>query len=92
MVIVAIAAIALIAIAAYGAQLGFHDRIARLSLAMILGGAFGNLVDPALAGPGIPTSVLYDATGREIARLYGAADWSSPEARALIAAVIKPQR
>ena len=49
-VIVAIAAIALIAIAAYGAQLGFHDRIARLGLAMILGGAFGNLLDRAIAG------------------------------------------
>jgi signal peptidase II len=49
-VIVTIAAIALIAIAAYGAQLGFHDRIARLGLAMILGGAFGNLLDRAIAG------------------------------------------
>jgi signal peptidase II len=49
-VIVAIAAIALIAIAAYGAQLGFNDRTARLGLAMILGGAFGNLLDRAIAG------------------------------------------
>jgi signal peptidase II len=49
-IIVAIAAIALLAIAAYGAQLGFHDRIARLGLAMILGGAFGNLLDRAIAG------------------------------------------
>ena len=49
-VIVVIAAIALLAIAAYGAQLGFHDRIARVGLAMILGGAFGNLVDRAFAG------------------------------------------
>ena len=49
-VIVTIAAIALLAIAAYGAQLGFHDRIARLGLAMILGGAFGNLLDRAIAG------------------------------------------
>ena len=49
-VIVGIAAIALLAIAAYGAQLGFHDRIARLGLAMILGGAFGNLLDRAIAG------------------------------------------
>jgi signal peptidase II len=50
LVIVAIAAIALLAIAAYGAQLGFHDRVARLGLAMILGGAFGNLLDRAIAG------------------------------------------
>jgi len=40
----------LLAIAAYGAQLGFHDRVARLGLAMILGGAFGNLLDRAIAG------------------------------------------
>ncbi len=46
------------------------------------------LMDPALAGPGIPASVLYDRKGHEIARMYGAADWSSPEARALIAAAI----
>jgi signal peptidase II len=49
-VIVSIAALALLAIAAYGAQLGFHDRVARLGLAMILGGAFGNLLDRAIAG------------------------------------------
>lgn len=48
------------------------------------------LMDPALAAPGIPASVLYDAKGREIARLYGSADWSSPEARALIGRVINP--
>ena len=49
-IIVAIAAIALLAIAAYGAQLGFHDRLARVGHAMILGGAFGNLLDRALEG------------------------------------------
>ena len=41
---------ALLAIAAYGAQLGFHDRLARFGLALILGGAFGNLIDRAVAG------------------------------------------
>jgi len=49
-VMIVIAAIALIAIAAYGAQLGFHERMARLGLALILGGAFGNLIDRALVG------------------------------------------
>jgi signal peptidase II len=49
-VMIAIAAIALIAIAAYGAQLGFHERMARLGLSLILGGAFGNLIDRALVG------------------------------------------
>jgi signal peptidase II len=49
-VMIIIAAIALVAIAAYGAQLGFHERIARLGLSLILGGAFGNLIDRALVG------------------------------------------
>ena len=47
---IVVASVALIAIAAYGTQLGFHDRIARLGLALILGGAFGNLLDRAIIG------------------------------------------
>jgi signal peptidase II len=49
-VMIAVAAVALVAIAAYATQLGFHERIARFGLALILGGAFGNLIDRALAG------------------------------------------
>ena len=49
-VMIAIAAVALVAIAAYATQLGFHERLARLGLALILGGAFGNLIDRAVAG------------------------------------------
>ena len=49
-VMVGIAFVALLAIAAYGTQLGFHDRLARAGLALILGGAFGNLIDRAVAG------------------------------------------
>lgn len=49
-VMIGIAAIALVAIAAYGAQLGFHERMARIGLSLILGGAFGNLIDRALVG------------------------------------------
>jgi signal peptidase II len=49
-VMIAVAAIALVAIAAYATQLGFHERIARFGLALILGGAFGNLIDRAAAG------------------------------------------
>ena len=49
-VMVAIALTALLAIAAYASQLGFQDRFARLGLALILGGAFGNLIDRAMAG------------------------------------------
>jgi len=49
-VMIGIAAIALVAIAAYSTQLGFHERMARFGLALILGGAFGNLIDRAIAG------------------------------------------
>ena len=42
-----------------------------------------------LGGTGaLPISVLYDQKGNEIGRLLGGADWSSPEAKALIQAVI----
>ncbi len=47
LVMIGIAAIALVAIAAYATQLGFHERMARYGLALILGGAFGNLIDRA---------------------------------------------
>lgn len=49
-IMIAVAALALVAIAAYGAQLGHHERLARLGLCLILGGAFGNLIDRALIG------------------------------------------
>ena len=49
-VMIGIAALALVAIATYATQLGFHERIARTGLALILGGAFGNLIDRALFG------------------------------------------
>jgi signal peptidase II len=49
-VMIGIAGMALIAIAVYATQLGFHERLARLGLALILGGAFGNLIDRAIFG------------------------------------------
>jgi signal peptidase II len=49
-VMIGIAGMALIAIAAYAAQLGFHERLARFGLSLILGGAFGNLIDRAIFG------------------------------------------
>jgi signal peptidase II len=49
-VMIGIAALALVAISVYAAQLGFHERAARLGLAFILGGAIGNLLDRAFAG------------------------------------------
>jgi signal peptidase II len=50
LVMIGVAAIALVAIAVYATQLGFHERLARFGLALILGGAFGNLIDRAVAG------------------------------------------
>jgi len=34
--------------------------------------------------PGLPTTILYDRSGREVARLGGDADWASEEALTLI--------
>ncbi|HEX2885382.1 TlpA disulfide reductase family protein [Vineibacter terrae] len=36
----------------------------------------------------LPTSVLFDAQGREVGRLQGDADWDTPEAEALVRHVI----
>lgn len=40
------------------------------------------------AGSGLPLTILYDRRGREVGRLRGAADWSSPEALKLVEAAI----
>jgi signal peptidase II len=49
-VMVLIAVLALIAVAMYAMTLPREQRIARLGLALILGGAIGNLIDRATAG------------------------------------------
>ena len=49
-VMIAIAAVALIAIAVYARQLGPEEKLSRYGLVLILGGAFGNLIDRAVAG------------------------------------------
>lgn len=40
------------------------------------------------ANPTLPVSILYDARGREVGRLNEGADWNSPEAVALIKAIM----
>ncbi len=40
---------------------------------------------------GMPTTLIIDRDGKEIARLIGPADWASPEAEAVIAAAIAAQ-
>ena len=37
---------------------------------------------------GMPTTLIVDRNGKEIARLIGPADWASPEAIAVIEAAI----
>lgn len=37
---------------------------------------------------GFPTTVIYDASGRERARLSGGADWNGPDARAVVEALL----
>src|SRR4029077_13712777 len=49
-VMIGIAALALVAISLYARQLGAHERLSRYGLALILGGAFGNLIDRATSG------------------------------------------
>jgi signal peptidase II len=61
-VMIGIAGMALIAIAAYAAQLGFHERLARFGLSLILGGAFGNLIDRAVFGHVVDFVDLYWGT------------------------------
>lgn len=48
----------------------WHDKTFRMTGELVL--------------PGFPTTILYNRTGREVARLSGEADWSSEEALALI--------
>jgi signal peptidase II len=47
---IGIAAMALVAISLYARQLGSHEKLSRYGLALILGGAFGNLIDRAVSG------------------------------------------
>ena len=48
-VMIGIAALALVAISLYARQLGSHEKLSRYGLALILGGAFGNLIDRAVS-------------------------------------------
>lgn len=43
----------------------------------------------ALRAPGLPATILVDRKGLEAGRLLGAAGWNSPEAKALIRALIE---
>lgn len=49
-VMIGMAALALVAIAFYARQLGPDEKLSRYGMILILGGAFGNLIDRAVAG------------------------------------------
>jgi signal peptidase II len=49
-VMIALAMLALVALAVYALQLGLHERLARLGMAVVLGGALGNAVGRAAIG------------------------------------------
>lgn len=49
-VMIGIAALALVAITIYARQLGSDEKLSRVGMILILGGAFGNLIDRAIAG------------------------------------------
>jgi thiol-disulfide isomerase/thioredoxin len=38
----------------------------------------------------LPTTILYDAGGREVWRMTGAEDWTEPRAKALVGEALKP--
>ena len=60
----------------------FYDRTGVENLPVVWDGTFG--VNARLRLPGLPTTVIYDRNGREVARLPGEAEWDSPEALALV--------
>jgi len=50
-----------------------------------------NALSSALGGDGVlPTTVIYDASGQEVARVVGGFDWQSAEAKALVDEVVAP--
>jgi len=59
-------------IAQHGPLKFYHDREMKLPFKLVP------------AAPGAPTTVIYGKDGLETARVAGEADWSGPEARALI--------
>ena len=68
---------------------GFYQEVGVAKLAIY--------VDPsgtgsrALAIPGVPTTLLIDREGREVARKMGEAEWDSPEMVALVERLIHAQ-
>ncbi len=60
----------------------FYERTGVQNLPIIWDKTFST--NSRLRLPGLPTTIIYDRGGREIARLPGEADWASDEALALV--------
>jgi hypothetical protein len=74
---------------------GAADRDkAMAELQHLTGGALPFFIDPTRAilfdeeAAGMPSTIIYDRNGREIARVSGGADWSSDDAANMIEAAI----
>jgi hypothetical protein len=39
----------------------------------------------AFGNPSLPTTILYDSSGKEVWRMIGGMDWTSPTAQGLLA-------
>ncbi len=65
------------------------ERLSAGALPFLIDVSRGVLFD--VRSTGMPTTIVYDREGREVARLAGGADWSSEEAYALIDAVLAGQ-
>jgi thiol-disulfide isomerase/thioredoxin len=66
----------------------FYEELGLASLGIYLDTS--GSIQGALAVPGIPTTLLIDREGREVARKMGAAEWDSPEMVALIGRYLPP--
>ncbi len=60
----------------------FYEELRLVSLGVYLDSS--GSIQGTLAIPGVPTTLLIDRAGREVARKMGAAEWDSPEMTALI--------
>ncbi|HVK80205.1 MAG TPA: TlpA disulfide reductase family protein [Verrucomicrobiae bacterium] len=61
-------------------------ELSESSLPFVMDMTRGVLFDAQAAG--MPVTIIYDRDGNEVARLAGGADWASPEAIALLEAVL----
>jgi thiol-disulfide isomerase/thioredoxin len=61
----------------YLAKAGLKSVKAYTDKELHMSAAFGN--------PSLPTTILYDSSGKEVWRMIGGMDWTSPTARGLLA-------